>query len=56
MHVILVKHQVAQGRESMDPEKSPPARCAIWTLHKIGVIELWMQEYILGMKSQSHEL
>ena len=56
MHVILVKHQVAQGKESMDPEKSPPARCAIMTLHKIGAIELYLQEYTLGMKSQSHEL
>ena len=47
MHVIrlvkhqgLVKHQEAQGKESEDPEKSPQARCAIWTLRRKGAIVL----------------
>ena len=55
-HQVLVKLQVAQGKESVDPEKSPLARCAIWTLHGIGANELWMREYTLEMVSQSHVL
>ena len=51
-----VKHQVVQDKESVDPGKSPLARCAVWTLHRKGASELCLQEYTLEKLSQSHEL
>ena len=40
-----VKHQVAEGRESGDPGKGPPAHCKTCSLHRKHAIELCLQEY-----------
>ena len=54
-HQVLVKHPVAEGRESGDPGKGPPAHCKTCSLHRKHAIELCLQGYTSDSISRSHE-